>query len=109
VKRGKPKAHPDSAHLLVGKWIASDEWRTDVSIVISRRGGAFKVRAIDQSDSEEAEIFGLKTTSRGLSFAAYWSSGQLTKYRLRALAPDQLEAVFTVTSTSTFKRKPRKK
>jgi len=106
----KRKTKPSEAvQRLVGRWTAADEWATDVSLIISVRGGKIRVRAVDQSDGEEAEVFGLKVTSRGLSFASYWSSGQLTKYRLRATASGQLEAVFTVTSTATFKKVPAKR
>jgi hypothetical protein len=76
---------PRAIALLVGRWIASDEWATDVSLIVSNREGKIRVRAVDQSDGEEAEIFGLRVTSREIFFSAYWSSGQLTKYRQRAL------------------------
>jgi hypothetical protein len=88
----------------VGRWIASDEWSTDVSLIITSRNGKMGVRAVDQSDSEEAEIFGVKASEREMSFAAHWSSGQLTKYRLRPLRVDEMQVVFTFTTTQTFKR-----
>jgi hypothetical protein len=75
-----------------------------VALTISRRGSLFRVRAIDQSDGEEAEVYGVKATNEALSFAAYWSSGQFTKYRLCPLWPDQMLVTFTYTATQTFKR-----
>ena len=99
---GKPKS--GIIQHLVGRWIAADEWVTDVALIVSNRSGKIRVRALDQSDGEEAEIFDLKIAKSGISFAAYWSSGQLTKYRLRALGDGQMEAVFTVTATTTLKK-----
>jgi hypothetical protein len=88
---------------MIGRWVAADPWATDVSLIISGRGGKVRVRAVDQSDGEEAEVMALQTTKDTLSFAAYWSSGQLTKYRLRNTA-GVVEAVFTVTATASFKK-----
>jgi hypothetical protein len=89
---------------LVGRWSACDEWATDVSLIVSKRGGKLRVRALDQPDGEDAEVYDLRITSRGLSFAAYWSSGQFTKYQLRPLGSGQLEAIFTFTDTTMFKK-----
>jgi hypothetical protein len=88
----------------VGRWIASDEWSTDVSLIITSRNGKMGVRAVDQSDGEEAEIFGVKVSKQEMSFAAHWSSGQFTKYRLRLLRANEMEVAFTFTATQTFKR-----
>ena len=102
------KSKSDAIQHLIGRWIAADEWTTDVELIVSNRGGKIRVRAKDQSDGEEAEIFDLKVTKSDISFAAYWSSGQLTKYRLRALGNGQMEAVFTVTATTTFERSAKR-
>jgi hypothetical protein len=97
------KSKSDAIQHLVGRWIAADEWATEVVLIVSNRNGKIRVRAVDQSDGEEAEILDLKVTKSDLCFAAYWSSGQLTKFRLQALG-DQMLAVFTVTTTTTFKK-----
>ncbi len=89
---------------LVGRWVACDDWATMIAFVISKRNGSFRVRAIDQSDGEEAEIYGVKSTNEALTFGAYWSSGQFTKYRLRPMELDQMEVVYTYTATQTFKQ-----
>ncbi len=102
VKRGRKL--PSAVVPFVGRWIASDEWSTDVSLVITSRNGKVSVRALDQSDGEEAEIFDVKITKRELLFAAHWSSGRFTKYRLRPLRNDEMEVVFAFTGTQTFKR-----
>lgn len=98
AKRSSPVLSP-----FVGRWIASDEWSTDVSLIIRRRDGKFAVGAVDLSDGEQAEIFGVKASKRELSFAAHWSSGQLTKYRLRPLRAGEMEVIFTHTVTSTYR------
>jgi len=77
-------------------------------LAISRRGASFHVRAVDQSDGEEAEIYDVKATAGALSFAAYWSSGRFTKYRLRVLQDGQLEAAYSYSDTTHFKRANRK-
>ena len=89
---------------LVGRWRAIDPWETDVSLIVSNRGGKIRVRAVDDSDGEEAEIFGLKVTTQKISFAAYWSTGQLTKYSLRALFEGQMEVTYTFTAKNTFQK-----
>jgi hypothetical protein len=100
----RDKKVPKAGNPFVGRWIATDEWSTDVSLIITSRSGEMGVRAVDQSDGEEAEIFDVKLSKRELSFAAHWSSGQFTKYRLRQLRADEVEVVFTFTATQTFKR-----
>jgi len=102
AKRGKKV--PKTGNPFVGRWIASDEWSTDISLIIASRNSKMSVRAVDQSDGEEAEIFGVKISKRELSFAAHWSSGQFTKYRLRLLRDAEIEVVFTFTAKQTFKR-----
>ncbi len=102
VKRGSTAFK--AGNPFVGRWIASDEWSTDVSLVIKSRNGKISVRAVDQSDGEEAEIFGVKASKREISFAAHWSSGRFTKYRLRPMRANEMEVVFTFAATQTFKR-----
>ena len=86
---------------LIGRWAAADEWATNVELIISSSGGKIRVRAVDRTDGEEAEVMEVKTTKDTITFAAYWSSGQLTKYRLRSIG-GELEAVFTYSATCTF-------
>jgi len=54
-------------------------------------------------------VYDVKLSRGELSFATYWSSGQFTKCRLRAMAGNTLEEVFTYTDTITLKRKARTK
>ena len=49
-------------------------------------------------------MFDLKQSKRELSFAAYWSSGQFTQYRLRLYGDTEVLVTFTFTNTVTFKR-----
>ena len=63
MQKNKPKRISHGAGQFIGRWIAADEWATDVALVISRRGETVRVRAIDQSDGEEAEIVGVKRSS----------------------------------------------
>jgi hypothetical protein len=101
----KPSETPASEDPLglTGQWVSVDERRTEVSFDITRVGGAYRVRAYDRSAGEEAEIYDVKTAGDRLTFAAYWSSGQFTKYRLRAVA-GQVEGIFTYTDSTHFKR-----
>jgi hypothetical protein len=93
-----------------GRWTAKDCWQTDIEFIISKRGDKVTVAAMDQSDGEGAEIYCVKLRRDGLYFAAYWSSGQFTKYRLRPIGDNEIEVVFTYTDTAHFarKRSPRK-
>lgn len=93
-----------------GRWAAKDDWETDVEFEITKRGRSTKVAAIDLSDGERAEIYDVKLDGDDLHFAAYWSSGRFTKYRLRLLANNELEAVYTYRATTQFARrtKPQK-
>jgi hypothetical protein len=87
-----------------GRWAAKDRWQTEVAFTISKRGSKIAVAAIDQSDGERAEVYDVKLRRDGLYFATYWSSGQFTKYRLRVVGKDEIEAVFTYTGTGQFGR-----
>jgi hypothetical protein len=71
---------------------------------VTERAGRVRVRAVDKADGEEAEVFDLKQSKRELSFAAYWSSGQFTQYRLRLYGDTEVLVTFTFTNTVTFKR-----
>jgi hypothetical protein len=95
---------PPIARKLAGRWVAFDEWATDVKFVIRSVKGGFRVNVVDRWDGEKAEVFDVKATKTTLSFAAYWSSGQLTKYRLRLLRDDQIHVVYSYTATNTFRR-----
>lgn len=99
-----PDLWPAIARKLAGRWVAFDEWTTDVMFVIRAAKGGFRVNVVDRWDGEKAEVFDVKATKTTLSFAAYWSSGQLTKYRLRLLRDDQIEVVYSYTATNTFRR-----
>jgi hypothetical protein len=87
-----------------GRWAAKDRWQTDIAFTISKRGNVIKIRAADLYDGEEAEIYGIKANRDGLFFAAYWSTGRFTKYRLRCVGDDEMEIVFTHTETTHFER-----
>jgi hypothetical protein len=89
---------------IAGRWVSVDKWQTEVAFEIESQDGIYSVRAIDEPDGEEAEIYDVKATGEHLTFAAHWSTGQFTKYRIRALG-DQLEAVFTYTDTTHFTRR----
>jgi hypothetical protein len=91
----------------VGRWKSVDPWQTEVLFEITEIDGACHVRAVDGSDDEEAEIYELRLSRESLMFAAHWSSGQFTKYRLRRLG-EHVEAVFTYTGTTHFERDTRK-
>jgi hypothetical protein len=93
---------------LIGRWVAADQWATSVELIISSSEGKVRVRAVTPADAEEAEVMNLKTAGDTITFAAYWSSGQLTKYRLRAIG-DEIEAVFTYIDTCTFVKSASKK
>ena len=88
---------------LIGRWKSIDPWQTGVSFEIDKTDGAYSVCAIDGSDGEKAEIYDIKLVGNRLTFAAHWSSGQLTKYTLRPLGGD-IEVTFTYTGRSHFQR-----
>ncbi len=90
-----------------GRWVAKDRWQTEIAFTISKRGGKVTVTAVDQADGERAEIYDLKLRRDGLYFAAYWSSGQFTKFRLRPIGDDEIEVLFTYTGMSHFERQGR--
>ncbi len=108
VTKKKGATLPKGLAPLVGQWVAADSWATNVKLIVSSSKGKIRVRAVCQMDGEEAEIMNLKTAGDTITFAAYWSSGQLTKYRLRAFG-DELEAVFTYIDTTTFVRSTPKR
>ncbi|MEQ1867653.1 MAG: hypothetical protein HOP13_18485 [Alphaproteobacteria bacterium] len=66
---------PKGIAALIGRWSAADEWATNVELVISSSGGKIRVRAVDKTDGEEAEVMEVRTTKDTITFAAYWSSG----------------------------------
>ena len=99
---------PKGLSPLIGRWVAADHWDTDIELIVSSSGGKIRVRAVNSIDGEEAEVMNLKSAGDTITFAAYYSSGQLTKYRLRAIG-DELEAVFTYTDTCTFVKSTAKK
>ena len=96
---------PQDPNRLIGRWKSVDQWRTEVVLEITKVNGGFHIRAIDAADGEEAEIYDVQLVGEGLTFAAYWSSGQFTKYRAHPMG-NQLEVVFTYTDTSHFSRDP---
>ena len=96
----------DGRRPLLGRWVCVDDWDTNIALTVEQKGTDFSVRATDETDGEEAEIYGIEANEDGLSFAAYWSSGRFTKYRIRPVGPDQIEVIFTYTETTHFKRAP---
>lgn len=87
---------------IVGRWVAIDDWDTDVVFEFEIRNGAYTVRASD-SDGEEPEVYNVEEGEDHLTFALHWSSGRFTKYRVRSNG-NQLEIVFTYTDTIHLKR-----
>jgi hypothetical protein len=88
-----------------GQWTAKDRWQTDIAFTITKRGEKVAVAVLDQSDGERAEVYDVQLRRDGLYFATYWSSGQFTKYRLRAIGKGEMEVLFTYTGTTQFGRK----
>jgi len=99
TKKSKTEASP-----FLGRWVALDEWDTAVVLEITKRGKSIRVKAIDSTDGEEAEVYKVRTTNRLISFGTLWSSGQFTKYRLKTFGEDGIEVNFTYTDTMRFKR-----
>lgn len=95
----------EQEHPLVGSWVSSDKYATEVEFAISRNGDEFSVRAIDRSDGEEAEIYDVKWDDIVLSFAAHWSTGRFAKYRLVATSRTQIDVICTFTLTEIWHRK----
>ena len=87
---------------LAGRWVALDEWDTQVVFDFKIQNGTYTVRAID-SDGEEPQIYDVREENNYLIFAIHWSSGQFTKYRVGSVG-DKLEVVFTYTGTIHLKR-----
>ena len=87
----------------VGRWIAGNDRRTTATIEIAIVDGHLAVRAIDGSNGELAEIQGLIYGNDEVRFAAHWSSGQTTAYRL-LLSDGRLVVHFTFSDTDHFTR-----
>lgn len=87
----------------VGRWIAGNERHTAATIEITVVDGHLAVRAIDGSNGELAEIQGLVIGNDEVRFAAHWSSGQTTAYRL-GLSDGRLVVHFTFSDTHYFTR-----
>jgi hypothetical protein len=90
---------------LVGQWVSGHEWETEVEFTISKARGGFKVSALDRWDGESPEIYDVKATATALTFAAHWSTGRFTKYRVRPLDKNTIEMSFTHTATMNYLRK----
>ncbi|CCB63261.1 MULTISPECIES: hypothetical protein [unclassified Hyphomicrobium] len=89
---------------LLGRWICMDEWSTWVAIEIEWvPGQRISVRATDTNDSENAEIYDVKFEGEVLEFAAHWSTGYFTKYKVRALG-HHMEVTATYTRVDHFKK-----
>lgn len=87
---------------IAGRWVAIDDWDTDVIFEFRVQNGTYTISAVD-SDGEEAEVHDVKEDEDHLMFALHWSSGQFTKYRVKSCG-DRLEIVFTYTDTIRLKR-----
>lgn len=87
----------------VGRWTSGNDQRTAVTIEVDLLDDRFVVRVIADFDGELAEIRDLANKGNELGFAAHWSSGQTTSYRLRR-SNDRLEVDFTYSETTYFER-----
>ncbi len=87
----------------VGRWVAGNSRRTNVTIEITIVNDKVVVRAIDNCEGELAEISDVDRDGNELRFAARWSSGKATSYRLRVVN-GQLVVDFTVSDTEHFTR-----
>jgi len=74
-----------------------------VTIEVELLDDRFVVRVIADFDGELAEIQDLANKGNELRFAAHWSSGQTTSYRLQR-SNDRLEVDFTSSETAYFER-----
>lgn len=87
---------------IAGRWVAIDEWDTEVVFKFQIQNGAYAVSAAD-SDGEKPEVYDVREDADHLMFALHWSSGRFTKYRVKSV-DDQLEITFTYTDTIHMKR-----
>ena len=101
----KPKKLPTGKSQVdfSGRWVCVSEWESDVRIEIKKSRRTYDVRAISEYDGEEAEVHGITSDGETLSFGAYWSSGQFTKYKVQMLG-SQLQATYTYTDVAYYKR-----
>lgn len=87
----------------VGRWIAGNDRHTTATIEINIVDGDLVVSAIKRSSGELAKIQGLSYGNDEVRFAAHWSSGQITAYRL-LLSDGQLVVHSTFSDTKYFTR-----
>ena len=87
----------------VGRWTAGNDRHTTATIEIKIVDGHLVVCAIDGSSGELAEIQDLAHGNDEIRFAAHWSSGKTTAYRL-LLSDGRLVVHFTFSDTDTFTR-----
>jgi hypothetical protein len=91
----------------IGRWVCVSEWYSEISLEIAKSTTIYSVRATDQSDGEEAEVYDVVHSVVGnmgtLAFGAYWSSGQFTKYKLRII-DSEMEVTYTHTDIAYYKR-----
>ena len=87
----------------VGRWTGGDDWRSATTIEVEVVDDHLVVRVIADSDGELANIQDLTHSDQELRFAAYWSSGQRTTYRLQR-SGDGLEVHFTFSDVANLKR-----
>ncbi|RWH74621.1 DUF1835 domain-containing protein [Mesorhizobium sp.] len=87
----------------VGRWIAGNDQHATTTIEIKIVDGHLVVCAIDGSSGELAEIQRLTYGNEEVRFAAQWSSGKTSTYRI-LLSDGRLVVHVTLSRTDYFKR-----
>ena len=86
----------------VGQWTASDGL-SNVVLVIEEVSDGYSVMVVDQSDSEEAEVYDVEFEEDVLSFKIHWeSNGQFVKYQFRLLSDNTLGVTYTFSAQETW-------
>lgn len=96
----------NSQHPLVGVWSSLDEF-SDVQIVIKATANGLDIEAVDKSDNEVAEVFGVECEEIKLAFNLHWpTTGRFIKYTFTLISSDKVDVTYTYSGQEVWlKRK----
>lgn len=94
-------------NFLIGTWVTTDEYGSDVEYTVTDDEGTLTVKAIDPSDKEHAEIRDVEWDGDlTLTFSTYWpSTGRFSKCKFFLSSPNRVDFTFTYTDHDTLLRK----
>lgn len=86
----------------IGQWTTSDGL-SSVVVLIEKKSKEYSILVVDQSDSEEAEVYDIKSEEGVLFFKVHWASnGQFVKYQFRLLSENTVGVTYTFSAQETW-------